>query len=79
MGSLIGKGLVTRLVSLPASEQVFLKGVLEASEGLASLFSEQGALVTLAAPSSRERELDLLLEHLAAELPDLHVCEGRDC
>jgi hypothetical protein len=60
--------LATRQVVLVAKDVVFLKSVLEASEGLAALFAEQGGDLTIATPWSRVNELDELLHDLCTEL-----------
>lgn len=47
---------------------MFVKGVLEASEGVGVLFAEQGGDLVLAAPLSLEAELDEVVRDLALEL-----------
>jgi hypothetical protein len=47
---------------------VFVKGIFEASEGLGALFAEHGGELVIAAPASREAELDELLSDLTREL-----------
>ncbi len=64
----IGEGMVSRRVMLRAKDVVFLKGIVEASEGIAQVFAERGGDLTLASPTSREHDLDLLIEDLCAEL-----------
>jgi hypothetical protein len=64
----VGEGMVTRRLLLRAKDVVFVKGLLEASEGLAQLFAEDGGDVTLAAPACREAELDALVEDLIIEV-----------
>ena len=64
----VGEGMVTRRVTLRAKDVVFLKGIVEASEGIAQVFAEHGGDLTLASPVSRERELDLLIDDLCTEL-----------
>ena len=50
-----------------AEDVVFVKGIVEASEGIAQVFAVKGGDLTLAAPSGREAELDdLLLELVRA-------------
>ena len=61
-------GMATRAVSLPAREVVFVKGLVEASDGLASIFAERGGELVIAAPLGREAELDELLADLQIEL-----------
>jgi hypothetical protein len=64
----MGLGLVARNVRLPKKEVVFLKAILEASEGLGTVFAERGGDLIVAAPTSRAAELDQLLADLSAEL-----------
>ena len=64
----IGPGMVTRKILIRASEVVFLKGIVEASEGLAQVFAERGGDLTLASPADRARELDELVRDLCHEL-----------
>ena len=60
--------MIARRVIVRASDVVFLKGIVEASEGLAQVFAEHGGDLTIAAPEGRERELDELVDALCAEL-----------
>ena len=69
----VGPGMVVRQVVLPARDVVFFKGVIEASEGLASVFAERGGDLSVAAPVDRTRELDALLEVLCEELGGVRV------
>lgn len=64
----IGPGMVTRRLVVRAKDVVFVKGVVEAHDGLAHVFAEHGGDLTIAAPSGREGELDELVRDLAAEL-----------
>lgn len=65
---LIGEGMVTRRLVVRASDVAFLKGVVEAHEGLAQVFAERGGDLLLAAPADREAELEELTADLAREL-----------
>ena len=65
---LLDVGLVARRVSVQARDVVYVKGIFEASEGLGALFSERGGELVIAAPCSRERELDQLLADLVEEI-----------
>jgi hypothetical protein len=65
---LVGEGMVSRRVMVRAKDVVFLKGVVEAHDGLASVFAERGGDLTIAAPRDRERELDEIARDLAREL-----------
>lgn len=60
--------LVTRRLVVRSRDVVFVKGVVEAHEGLAHVFAESGGDLTIAAPSDREKELDELVTDLATEL-----------
>jgi hypothetical protein len=60
--------MVTRRLLVSAEDVVFVKGIVEASEGLAQLFAEFGGELTLAAPASRESELDSLVFDLVADV-----------
>jgi hypothetical protein len=74
--SLLGDELVSRRVHLRSADVVFVKGILEASEGLGALFAEPRAgapgadrsAVVLAAPRSRAAELERTIEDLRVEL-----------
>ena len=65
---LLDPELVTRRLWVQAKHVVFVKGLLEASEGLASLFSERGGELWITVHPSRARELDELLADLESEL-----------
>ncbi|HEY3817435.1 MAG TPA: hypothetical protein VGL81_09705 [Polyangiaceae bacterium] len=69
----VGPGMVVRQVVMPAREVVFFKGIIEASEGLASVFAERGGDLSVAAPLDRARELDALLDVLCRELGGVRV------
>ena len=59
---------VWRRIRVDACEVGFIRGILEASEGLASMFAEHGGDLMLVASASRERELDVLIDDLRVEL-----------
>ncbi|MDB4943136.1 MAG: hypothetical protein JWP97_2670 [Labilithrix sp.] len=65
---MVGEGMITRRVVVRAKDVAFLKGIVEAHEGLAQVFAEGGGDLTLAAPVGREAELDELVTDLAREL-----------
>jgi hypothetical protein len=65
---MVGAGMAKRAVSVHAPDVVFVKGLVEASDGLASVFAERGGDLVLAAPLGREAELDELLADLQVEL-----------
>lgn len=60
--------MVVRKILVRAKDVVFIKGILEASEGLAQLFAEEGGDLTLAAPACREAELEALVCDLVVEV-----------
>lgn len=60
--------MIRRRVLMDAKAVQFFKGVIEAHEGLAQVFSEGGGDLLVAAPVDREVELDALLADLAVEL-----------
>jgi hypothetical protein len=64
----VGAGMLVRRVSVRPPDVVFVKGLVEASEGLAGVFAERGGELLLAAPHEREAELVELLADLEAEL-----------
>lgn len=64
----LGEGMITRQLVVRAKDVAFLKGVVEAHEGLAQMFAEKGGDLTIAAPAGREAELDELVRDLASEL-----------
>jgi len=65
---LLGEGLVARRLVVRAKDVAFLKGVVEAHEGLAVVFAESGGELTLASAADRETELNELVHDLAREL-----------
>ena len=60
-------GLVTRRVRVPAREVVFVKGVIEASDGVAVVFADRGGDLTIATLPSQKDELDRILQDLESE------------
>ena len=64
---LIGEGMITRRLVVRAKDVAFLKGIVEAHEGLAQVFAEAGGDLTIAAPAGRDAELDELVADLAEE------------
>lgn len=61
-------GMLVRPLRVRAPDVVFVKGLLEASEGLAGLFAERGGDLLLVAPLGRGPELDELLADLQREI-----------
>lgn len=64
----VGAGMLVRRMRVRPPDVVFVKGIVEASDGLAAVFAERGGELLLAAPPEREAELRELLTDLAAEL-----------
>lgn len=79
---LVGEGMITRRLVVRAKDVAFLKGVVEAHDGLAQVFAERGGDLTIAAPAGREAELEELVRDLAAELsgiiPASDATDGDD-
>lgn len=69
----VGDGMITRRIVVPSPDVVFVKGIVEAREGLAQVFAERGGDLTLAAPQERAEELDLLVEDLVRDVGALRV------
>ena len=59
--------LIFRRVRVAAREVVFVKGIIEASEGLAVVFAESGGDLTIATSPSQKDELDRILQDLARD------------
>lgn len=69
MSDLFGEPLVTRRVRARPPDVVYIKNVIEASEGVACLFAEKGGDLVLAATPTLESLLDELIDDLRRELP----------
>ncbi len=65
--------MAVRHIVLRARDVVFFKGIIEANDGLASVFAERGGELLVASPVERESELDSVLEHLCVELQVLRL------
>lgn len=65
---LLDDGLLVRRLRVKPEDVVFVKGIFEASEGLCAMYAQRGGDLTIVAPVSRARELDLVLNDLAREL-----------
>jgi hypothetical protein len=61
-------GLVVRKLIVRAKDVVFVKGIIDAHDGLAHVFSENGGNLEIAAAPDRETELDAMVRDLAREL-----------
>lgn len=64
----VGEGMIHRRLVVRAKDVVFVKGVIEAHDGLAHVFAESGGDLTIAAAAGRESELEELVRDLAREL-----------
>ncbi len=51
-------------LEVPAKYVVFIKGIIEASEGIANLVAEKGGSITLVYPKIRSKEFEILLQDL---------------
>jgi hypothetical protein len=60
--------MLVHKLSVRAPDVVFVKGIIEASEGLALIFAERGGELTIAAPIERGAELEELLSDLVLEV-----------
>ena len=69
------RGLVPHRFEVAPRDVVYVKSLVEASEGIASIFAETGGLLTIAAPPERDGELRRLLGDVARELAE--AGEGR--
>lgn len=63
----VTRGLVVARVSCRPRDVVFVKGVFEASEGLALVFAERGGELAIASSPELRAELDRVLSDLVAE------------
>lgn len=68
---------MVRRLSVRRRDVVFVKGILEASEGVASLFAERGGELVLAAPHERAAALDEIVRDLRLELGPECVVDDR--
>jgi hypothetical protein len=75
---LLDSDLVARRLRVRARDAVFVKGVLEASEGVGVLFAEQGGDLVVAAPRSLEAELEVVVRDLALELDGVVEPDPRE-
>ena len=64
----VAAGMLVRRMIVRPPDVVFVKGIVEASDGLAAMFAERGGELLLATPHEREAELGELLADLEAEL-----------
>lgn len=62
------EGMAVRRLVVRAQDVVFVKGIVEAHDGLAHVFAEKGGDLLLASAPDRDSELEELVGDLAAEL-----------
>lgn len=62
------RGMVWRELVVEPREVVYVKSIVEACEGLCSIFGERGGRLVLASPPERESELEELVADLRADL-----------
>ncbi len=60
--------MLVRRVRVAPADVVFVKGVLEASEGLAAMFADHGGDLSIASPHERGADLAELLADLARDV-----------
>jgi hypothetical protein len=65
--------MVARRVLMHARDVVFLKGIIDAHEGLAQVFAEKGGELTIAAPRAEACALDALLADLQSEIAGMQI------
>ncbi len=65
----VGPGMIARHCLVSAEKVVIVKGILEAHEGLAQVYSQKGGTLVIAAPVDRSEELDGVLASLVLEIP----------
>lgn len=61
-------GMLVQRLLVRAPDVVFVKSIIEASEGVANIFAERGGELTIAAPQGRGADLTELLEDIAREV-----------
>lgn len=66
--ALIDSDMVAHPLCVPPRDVVFVKSLLEASEGLAAVFAVKGGDLILAAPISQDAELRQFISDLRVEL-----------
>lgn len=60
--------MIERRLIVRAKDVVFVKGIVEAHDGLAHVFAEHGGDLKIVAPADRQTELEELVQDLAREL-----------
>jgi hypothetical protein len=72
---LVDPDMAVRFVRVPERDVVFVRGILEASLGVAALFAERGGELVIASSRSRSSEMDQILSDLSNEVPGFSVIE----
>ncbi len=76
---LVTEGMVARELRVDARSVVFVKGIIEASEGTCALVAERHGRLMLMSPPDRVRELEELIQDLESELgPVVAVSNDQD-
>jgi hypothetical protein len=75
--ALIESSFVVRRFEVTAPSMVYVRGIFEASDGVAIPFSMQGGEMVIATFAERAAELDALLADLRSELAELWL-EGPE-
>lgn len=65
---IVSAGMIARRVDVSPKDVVYLKGILEASEGLGAIFAERGGELVVTAPLDRAADLEELLRDIEAEI-----------
>jgi len=68
---LLGEGLVVFPVNVPKEQVVYLKGLLEAHDGIGSFFAEKGGALSLFTTVDQTEELRTFLTEVKKEIPGL--------
>jgi hypothetical protein len=66
--AIASRGLFVRRVDVSPPDVVYVKGILEASEGLGVVFAERGGELVIASAPDRSAALDELLADLVSEI-----------
>jgi len=65
---LVGEGMVSRRIVVESADAILVKAIIEAHEGVATVFGESGGVLIIAAPADREQELDALVADVTAAI-----------
>jgi len=75
--SLLGPRLMVRKLKVLPKDVVFVKSIIQASDGLCSVFSDGGGELLLAAAEDRAADLCRLVDDLELELTPVAVSDQR--